>query len=322
MTGPTRRAVLAGTAGLVTGPQMRAAAAPDSRTGPVSCPGAAGSWLVPFASAPFPYDGRIGGTDTKFLDRRDGGRRGHTSPRGGLYWEDTTYSDDRVLLGVPRRVDPASATIVLYLHGNQATLEATVCRQQGVPRQVAASGLPAVLVAPQLAVNALDSSAGKFWQPGALGVFLAEAARQFGALGYPGLEGAPVIIVAYSGGYLPAVFGLEIGGVADRVRGLVLLDALFGEVPRYAEVIARNTSRIAFVSASSASSREANASLRRLLDERGIPSGEGLPRTLQAGSVAFVSAPSGTSHGEFMTRGFVRDPLAAVLRAFAGGSGR
>jgi hypothetical protein len=45
-----------------------------------------------------------------------------------------------------------------------------------VPAQITAAGVNAVLVAPQFAVNAADSSAGKFWEPNGFQRFLDEAA--------------------------------------------------------------------------------------------------------------------------------------------------
>lgn len=71
---------------------------PDQGGARIACPGAGRSWLVPFATAPFPYDGAIPDKGVPFLDVRAGERRGHTSPRGGVYWEDATYADSRVLL--------------------------------------------------------------------------------------------------------------------------------------------------------------------------------------------------------------------------------
>ena len=120
--------------------------------------------LVAFDNSPFPYSGQPPGQDKPFYDVEKDGRRGHTSPRGGIYWEDTTYSDRRVLLHIPRGFNAAlPAVMIVYLHGNLANLAGVVHRIQQVPRQVAESGLNAVLVAPQLAVNALDSSAGRFY---------------------------------------------------------------------------------------------------------------------------------------------------------------
>ena len=290
-------------------------ALPQPAARAIGCAAGARSWLVPFATAPFPYDGEIPGKGVAFLDQREGDRRGHTAPRGGIYWESETYSDSRVLLSVPRTFDPGRpGVLVVYLHGNLATIERDVCRRQGLPRQIAASGLNAVLIAPQFAVNALDSSAGAFWRPNAVRNFLGEAADKLSWLtGQQGFENLPVVIVAYSGGYLPAIFAAEIGGIGERLRGIVLMDALFGEGERFAELLAARGRRLAFVSAYSGASRAQNAGLKRMLDERGIAFGEGLPAAIRPGSVTFLSAPPEIQHGEFMTRAFAADPLKIVL---------
>jgi hypothetical protein len=133
--------------------------------------------MVPFEISPFPYRGEVPEKNRMFLDVLEGDRRGHSSARGGTYWEDQTYSDQRVLLHIPKGFDARRpALIVVFFHGNEATLTRDVRNRQAVPRQVAESGLNAVLVAPQFAVNALDSSAGRFWEPGVFTEFLDEAA--------------------------------------------------------------------------------------------------------------------------------------------------
>ena len=63
---------------------------------------------------------------------------------------------------------------MVFFHGNGATLERDVLAQQLVPQQIPDSGVNAVLLAPQLAVDAADSSAGKFWQPGGFKRFMDE----------------------------------------------------------------------------------------------------------------------------------------------------
>ena len=116
-------------------------------------------------------------TGKPFLDVEEGERRGRNAPRGGILWEDATYSDNRVLLSIPRGFDIRKpALIVVYFHGNGATLTRDVRNRQQVPRQIVESGLNAVLVAPQFAVDAADSSAGRFWEPGVFAQFLSEAA--------------------------------------------------------------------------------------------------------------------------------------------------
>ena len=85
--------------------------------------------LAPFKSAPFPYDGLVPATGKPFLDVQIGQRRGRQSARapGQVYWADETYSDSRVLLDLPAGFSPSrSGVIVIYLHGNNATLERTI----------------------------------------------------------------------------------------------------------------------------------------------------------------------------------------------------
>ncbi len=119
------------------------------------------------------------------VPQRGGGwnRRGHKTPFGRLYWEDETYSDQRVLLHIPKGFDLKKPSVmIVYFHGHGATLRRDVLRRQRVPAQITASGVNAVLVAPQLAVDAADSSAGKFWEPGAFGRFVGEAAQKLAKL--------------------------------------------------------------------------------------------------------------------------------------------
>ena len=68
--------------------------------------------------------------------------------------------------------------IVVFFHGHGATLERDVRDRQLLPKQITESGTNAVLVAPQLAYDAADSSAGKFWERDGLKRFMAEAADQ------------------------------------------------------------------------------------------------------------------------------------------------
>ena len=106
-----------------------------------------------------------------------------------MLWEDQTYSDRHVLLAASPQFNPnAPGAMVVYFHGNQATLSRDVLGRQQAPQQVARSNLNAVLVAPQLAYDALDSSAGNFWRPGAFAEFLNEADAKLAAL-YPNGSG-------------------------------------------------------------------------------------------------------------------------------------
>src|SRR6478609_7020763 len=96
---------------------------------------------VDFRNSPFPYRGIIPEKDIPFLDAVDGTRRGHTSPRAGsVYWEDQKYADRHTLIYFPAGFDlKKPAVIVVFFHGNNATLARDVVARQQVPRQLAES---------------------------------------------------------------------------------------------------------------------------------------------------------------------------------------
>ena len=133
--------------------------------------------LVDFETAPFPYHGAVPGSNRPFLSAGEEGNRGHVNFRGRVFWEFPTFSDDRVLLHIPPGFDPKRpAVMVVFFHGHGANLARDVRDRQQVPAQITAAGTNTVLVAPQFAVNAANSSAGKFWEPNGFKRFLDEAA--------------------------------------------------------------------------------------------------------------------------------------------------
>ena len=284
---------------------------------------AARIFIQPFLASAFPYSGQIPDSGRPFLDKiTPDGRRGHASPRGGIYLENLTYSSRDVLLAAPAALDPRRPlALVVFFHGNETRLSRDVADRQGVPRQLAASGLNAVLAAPQMAVDALDSSAGNFWSPGFFASFLSEvasrAATLFGPpeLG-PALRRASVIVAAYSGGYLPAAFALDRGGADERVAGLVLLDGLYGEESRLAGWLSRHPKAF-LVSAFSPSTREPNLRLRRRLEEGGRLIRTDLPAAVAAGDTVFLATRPDIAHRDFLTRAWTDDPLADVLSRLA-----
>jgi hypothetical protein len=285
--------------------------------------------LLPFENAPFPYHGMVPGDatheDAPFLDAKNGMRLGHTTPRGGVYWADETYSDRRSLLYIPQGFDRRrKSVIVVFLHGNLATLARDVVERQQVPRQLAASNLNAVLVAPQLAVDALDSSAGGFWEPGAFARYLREADAKLAALAGDGMRAQdfarmPVILVAYSGGYLPAAWSLAVGDANRRVVGVVLLDAIYGETEKFAAWIEGHADSGFFFSAFTPSSAAGNGDLQDQLMRQGLAVTLDLPPCLEAGDIAFLDTGPKVVHNDFVTQAWTAEPLRAIfdrIRAF------
>ncbi len=164
--------------------------------------------------------------------------------------------------------------MVVFFHGHGATLARDVRDRQQVPAQITAAGANAVLVAPQFAVDAADSSAGKFWEPNGFKRFLDEAAVKLARLyGDPRrvdtFANMPIVLVAYSGGFGPTLSVLDRGGVRSRIRGVVLLDALYAGIDKFANWIADNRSTF-FVSSYTPHTAHHNADLERLLAQHAI----------------------------------------------------
>jgi len=280
--------------------------------------------LVAFEHSPFPWRGLIPGTHQPFLYRQNGKFRTHTNENGGYYWEDPTFSDRRSLLCIPKGFDiERPVLIVVYFHGHRAELLRDVRDRQQVARQLAASGLNAALLAPQFALDAFDSSAGRFWEKDGFAKYLDEAAGHLAALhggqnARARFAAAPVVLVAYSGGYHPAAFAAEIGGVDDRLRGMILLDAPYGEEDMLVSWLARRHAETFFVSAHGMAPREYNAKLMRLLDDRGANLHRSLPASLTPGTIVFFDAGDKPVHEDFVTRAWVDDPLRHLLSLIPG----
>ena len=274
--------------------------------------------LVSLKSSAFPYLGNNPRTDEPFLNITQGDRRGHRSYSGRVYWQDQTYNDNRVLMHIPEHFDVRKpGVIVVFFHGNGATLERDVRDRQLVPQQISESGVNAVLLAPQLAVDAADSSAGKFWQPGGLKRFINESSEHLAQLyGDPGaaetFANMPVIIVGYSGGFMPTAWSLEVGGLGNRVRGVFLLDAVYGELDKFASWIENNRSGF-FVSSYTHYTKRHDDELMRMLREKGIAISEDMDRPLRPGSVVFVETPEGVTHRDYVTHAWTDNPVKEVL---------
>jgi hypothetical protein len=274
--------------------------------------------LVGLKSSAFPYLGNNPRTDEPFLNVTNGDRRGHRGLGGKVFWQDETYNDNRVLMHVPENFDVRKpGVIVVFFHGNGATLERDVRDRQLVPQQISDAGVNAVLLAPQLAVDAADSSAGKFWQRGGLKRFVTESSEHLARLyGDPGTAKAfanmPVVIVGYSGGFVPAAWSLEVGGLGNRVRGVFLLDAVYGELDKFASWIVDNRSGF-FVSAYTRYTKRHDNELMQMLKEKGIAIAEDMDGPLRPGSVVFVETSEGVTHRDYVTHAWTENPVKEVL---------
>ncbi len=244
--------------------------------------------LIGFDNSAFPYSGK----------------NPRTGDAGGR------YTDNRVLVHVPAGFDVRKpGVIVVFFHGHGATLERDVRDRQLLPKQISEAGVNAVLVAPQLAYDAADSSAGKFWERDGLKRFMAEAADQLaGVYGDPRTSevfaSMPVVIVAYSGGFETAAWSLQIGGLGKRVTGVVLLDALYGHMDKFSSWIVKN--RQAFF-----------VSSYKMLRTQGIRVDYELNGPLKPGTVAFLSTGEGIRHRDYVTLAWTDHPVKDILLRIA-----
>jgi hypothetical protein len=278
--------------------------------------------LIGLKSSAFPYYGNNPRTEAPFLNVTNGDRRGHRSYSGRVFWQDETFNDNRVLMHVPKHFDVNKpGVIVVFFHGNGATLERDVRDRQRVPQQISESGANAVLLAPQLAVDAADSSAGKFWQPGALKRFINESADHLARLyGDPGaaktFANMPIVIVGYSGGFLPTAYSLDVGGVGNRIRGVVLLDAVYGELDKFSSWVANNRSSF-FVSSYTHYTQPHDRELMQMIRDKGIAVSDDMDAPLRPGSVVFVKTPDGVTHRDYVTHAWTDKPVREVLAKMA-----
>jgi len=274
--------------------------------------------LVSMKSSAFPYFGENPRSEAPFLNVSSGERKGHRSYSGKVYWQDETYNDSRVLVHVPEHFDAKRpGVIVVFFHGNGATLERDVRDRQLVPQQISDSGVNAVLLAPQMAVDAADSSAGKFWQPNGFKRFMDESVAHLARLyGDPNSAKAfanmPIVIVGYSGGFLPTAWSLEVGGITKRVAGVILLDAVYGELDKFANWIENNRNGF-FVSSYTRYTKRRDQELMAMLREKGVSYREDMDGPLRPGSVVFVQTRDGITHRSYVTQAWTEHPVKDVL---------
>jgi hypothetical protein len=149
------------------------------------------------------------------------------------------YSDPTVLVFIPHhhRVGrDASVSTVVHFHGHNTTAERTIVAHQ-LREQLFESKQNAILVVPQLAVMAADSSVGKLEVQGGFARMLADTLRTLDVAAVrtaagraalqPDSELGRICVSAHSGGYHAAACALRSGGIP--VHEAYLFDALYAD---------------------------------------------------------------------------------------------
>ncbi len=190
------------------------------------------------------------------------------------------HRDPTVLVFVPRHHRPGpngQIHFVVHFHGHNSTAERATTAHQ-LREQLFDSKQNAILVVPELAVLAPDSSAGKLETQGGFARLLDDVLATLGtrearaALGpaAPGARSTPgrICVSAHSGGYHAAACAIRVGGV--KVHEVYLFDALYADTEVFRDwVIAGRgkpmSSRNKLVSYFTAGTTEVNT--RRLFAE-------------------------------------------------------
>lgn len=254
------------------------------------------TWITRLRHAPFPWDARP--------ERATSGER----------YPPETYACDEVLLHLSPELAGADArgplAVVVWLHGQQATLRGRVLEGARVPDQIDGVGAPLALVAPQLALNARDSCPGKLEEPGGLARLLDEAAVLFARGGDPEpFRGAPVVLAAFSGGYRAAAACLARGG--RPVSAVLLMDALYARLDDFVQWRIREPAG-ALVTLYGASTEANTLALEASLAAAGVPAGAALSPRVRPGDVRLIRVY--TEHMAIPSAGPPASPLTAVLR--------
>lgn len=270
------------------------------------------------ASAPFPYDGPTPDGNRPFFDTRDAQtrQRAHTTGDGNVLPENPHYTDDRVLFHLPPGFDPAQPfEILVFFHGHGSEIERTIVRDLDLPSQIDQSRRNMVLVAPQLALEAPDSSPGKLGLADGLKNLLDEAApllAQRSGGSEEAFKKAPLILSAFSGGYRAVAFSLARGGVGERIAGVLLLDAVYGDVKLFADWILSRWHDGFFVSLGGPSTAKWQDELHQTLAARQRRPRGWVPARIRPGTQALVSVS--TEHNALPKDGPPAMPLLTMLR--------
>ena len=104
--------------------------------------------------------------------------------------------------------------------------------------------------------------------------------------------------------------------VGNRVRGVFLLDAVYGELDKFASWIEHNRTGF-FVSAYTRYTQRHDQELMQMLRQKGIAISDELDGPLQPGSVVFVKSPDGVTHRSYVTRAWTENPVKEVLARMA-----
>ena len=279
-----------------------------------------GTFVEALKAAPFPLAAKD--TDPNFFDFVDpkSGERFRTTRTLERLSEKDHYRDNSVLFHVPPQFNPTKPfSYVVFFHGNRTEVQQAV-KEYRLDDQINRSGRNVILVLPQFAKNAADSSPGKLSKRNAFQAFMQEVAqvlsRKLGKKHQKQLEQAHIILAAFSGGYKPLACTLDRGGAASRIKGILLLDGLYEDLYIFGKWLLYRSQTTFFINLFTEGSpcQEKTMALAQFLREHRVPFKEEWPKSVGKGQVAFIRSPC--DHMQVPVEGPPREPMAELLRRF------
>lgn len=176
-----------------------------------------GKWAIYRSpAAPFPHPAR---------------RDGYTGGDGTVYPYFPHYSDSSIVVVVPDGFHETDrgANVIVHFHGHMND-DLGVLERYLLPQAMIAQKINALLVIPQGPYRARDSFDGKMEDEGGFRRMVEDVMATMNREKIVKSAGvARVIVTAHSGGYRPAGFVLDRGGMSDLITHVFLFDALYGQ---------------------------------------------------------------------------------------------
>jgi hypothetical protein len=153
--------------------------------------------------------------------------------QGKTYDAANHYSDSSAFMFVPAHFDPAMTfSIVCYFHGWNNNIDSALAQFKLV-EQFNNAHMNAIFVFPEGPKNAPDSYGGKFEQPGYFDFFMQDVTSELvkNKILKPS-TGYDMILAGHSGAYR-VMSSILIQSTAHDFRGIILFDALYGQMERF-----------------------------------------------------------------------------------------
>ena len=172
--------------------------------------------------------------------------RGFKADDGTVYAVHPHYDDDSVIVFVPggfKETDEGS-NVIVHFHGHMND-NLGVLERYDMLQTLSSNKVNALLVLAQGPYRARDSSGGKMEDDGGFRALVEDVLATMVKEGVVKSNRVRAAIVsAHSGGYRPAAFALERGGLSDRVSEVFLFDAFYAQQEYFANWLNRTPGRL------------------------------------------------------------------------------